>query len=168
MPVRRRAAHGLNALRARSRLGRARVPCPPDAGSKHRRRAKNLQPWPPHTADMEPRNNSVSRCAHLSFAPRLTFFRWHNDGASSGMMVLGERSPPEAITWHSCIKQERPCSIHAGGGRRLRFLRFGILRVGRSRSQCQDKRDYQSRHDGFSSRSWHFSGMPWWPPNIRC
>src|ERR1700683_3278364 len=59
----------------------------------------------------------------LSFALRLTCFRRRDNGASIGMMIVGGRSRPEAVTWHSCIKQERPRSIGAGNGRRLRLFR---------------------------------------------
>jgi hypothetical protein len=63
-------------------------------------------------------------------------------------MIVGERSLPDAITSHSSIKKERPCSIRAGNGRRVRLSRLGVLRVGRGRGQCQHKRDCYSRHDG--------------------
>jgi hypothetical protein len=56
------------------------------------------------TADTEPTNNSVNGCADSSFAPRLACFRWHDDGASVGVMIVGDRSLPDAITWHSSIK----------------------------------------------------------------
>jgi hypothetical protein len=56
------------------------------------------------TADTEPTNNSVNGCADSSFAPRLACFRRHDDGASVGVMIVGERSLPEAVTWHSSIK----------------------------------------------------------------
>ena len=58
------------------------------------------------------------------------------------MMIVGERSPPDAVTWHSSIKQERPYSIRAGNGRHVRLSRLSILRVGPGRGQCQHKRDY--------------------------
>ena len=46
----------------------------------------------------------VNGCADLSFAPKLACFRWHDDGASVGVMIVGERSLPDAITSHSSIK----------------------------------------------------------------
>jgi hypothetical protein len=100
------------------------------------------------TADAEPMNNSINECADLSFAPRLACFRWHDDGASVGVMIVGERSLPDAITSNSSIKSERPCSTRARNGRRARLFGPGILRVGRVRGQCQHKRDCQSRHHG--------------------
>jgi hypothetical protein len=66
-------------------------------------------------------------------------------------MIVGGRSLPGAITWHSCIKQERPYSIRAVNGRCGGLSNLGILCVGRGRGHCQNKRDCQSRHDGFSS-----------------
>ena len=51
-----------------------------------------------------PTNNSVNGCADLSFARWLACFRWHDDGASVGVMIAGERSSPGAITGHSSIK----------------------------------------------------------------
>jgi hypothetical protein len=35
-------------------------------------------------------------------------------------MIVGGHPLPLAITFHSSIEQERPCSIRAGIGRRLR------------------------------------------------
>jgi hypothetical protein len=62
--------------------------------------------WESHLARpaTEPMNNSINGCADLSFAPRLACFRWHDDGASVGVMIVGERSLPDAITSHSAIK----------------------------------------------------------------
>ena len=51
-----------------------------------------------------PTNNSVNGCADLSFARWLACFRCHDDGASVGVMIVGDRSPPDAVTWHSSIK----------------------------------------------------------------
>jgi hypothetical protein len=48
--------------------------------------------------------NSINGCADLSFARRLACFRWHDDGAGAGVMIVGERSLPDAITSHSSIK----------------------------------------------------------------
>jgi len=56
------------------------------------------------TADTEPMNNSVIGCADSSFARWLACFRWHDDGASVGVMIVGDRSPPDAVTWHTSIK----------------------------------------------------------------
>jgi hypothetical protein len=56
------------------------------------------------TADTELMNNSIDGCVDSSFAPRLACFRWHDDGASVGVMIVGERSLPDAITSHSSIK----------------------------------------------------------------
>jgi hypothetical protein len=39
-----------------------------------------------------------------SLAPRLACFRGHDDGASVGAMIVGERALPGAITSHSSIK----------------------------------------------------------------
>lgn len=39
-----------------------------------------------------------------SLALRLACFRWRDDGASAGVMIVGERSPLDAITSHSPIK----------------------------------------------------------------
>ena len=100
------------------------------------------------TVDTEPTNNSVNGCAGSSFARWLACFRWHDDGASVGVMIVGDRSPPDAVTWHSSIKKERPCSIRAGNGRRVRLSRLSILGVGCGRGQCHHKRDCWSRHDG--------------------
>ena len=50
--------------------------------------------------------------------------------------AAGLDAGPDTIAWHSCIKQERLCSIVAGSGRRVR-----LLRIGRVRRQCQHKRD---------------------------
>ena len=90
-------------------------------------------------ADTELINNSTNGGGDSSFASRLACFRWHDDGASVGM--IGERSLPEAITSHSSIKQERLCSIRAGNGRRMRLSRLGILRVGVGGGRGQNKRD---------------------------
>jgi hypothetical protein len=38
------------------------------------------------------------------FARRLAYFRWHDDGASGGVMIVGERSLADAITSHSSVK----------------------------------------------------------------
>jgi hypothetical protein len=67
---------------------------------------------------MEPVKNSIN--ADLSFAPRLACFWCHEDGAS-GVIIVGERSLTDAITSHSSIKKERPCSIRAGNGRGVRL-----------------------------------------------
>jgi hypothetical protein len=40
----------------------------------------------------------------LSFAPWLVFSRWHDDGTGAGVMIVGGRSLPDAITWHPAIK----------------------------------------------------------------
>ena len=95
----------------------------------------------------EPMNNSRNRRADSASAPRLACFRRHDDGAGIGVTIVGG-SLPLAITWHSSIKQERPCSIRVGNGRRVRLDGPGILRVGRGRRQRQHKRDCHSRHDG--------------------
>ena len=61
-------------------------------------------------------NNSVDGRADSSFA-RLACFRWHDGGASAGVMIVGERSLSVAITspfvhqigmavFHSC--RQRP------------------------------------------------------------
>jgi hypothetical protein len=68
-------------------------------GSRSRRR---LEPAVA-TADTEPMNN-FNGCADSSFAPRLACFRWHDDGPSVWVMIVGDRSLPDAITWHSSIK----------------------------------------------------------------
>jgi hypothetical protein len=81
------------------------------------------------------------RRAHSLFAPRLACFRWRDDGAGVEVMIVGQRSLPEAITAHSSIEQERPCPIGAGNEWRARLFGLGILRVGRGRGQCQHKCD---------------------------
>jgi hypothetical protein len=55
------------------------------------------------TADTEPTNNSVNGCADSSFACWLACFRWHDDGASVEVVIVGDRSPPDVVTWHSSI-----------------------------------------------------------------
>jgi len=52
---------------------------------------------------------------------------------------------PDAITSHSSIKQERTCSIRAGGRRRGRLWR-PVLGVGRGHRQSQHNDDCYSRH----------------------
>jgi hypothetical protein len=43
-----------------------------------------------------------------SFALRLACLRWHDDGAGFVVILVGDRSSPGAVAWHSSIKQERP------------------------------------------------------------
>jgi hypothetical protein len=66
-------------------------------------------------------------------------------------MIVGDRSPPDAVTWHSSIKQERPCSIRAGNGRRVRLSRLGILRGRSGRGQCPTSAIASLDMTGFSS-----------------
>jgi hypothetical protein len=79
--------------------------------------------------------------ADSSFAAGLACLRWHDDGAGAGVTIVGERSLTGAVTSHSSVKQERPCSIGAGNGRRVGLSRPGILRVGPGRGQGQHERD---------------------------
>jgi hypothetical protein len=51
----------------------------------------------------EPMNNSINGCADSLFEPGLACFRWHDDGASVGVMIVGERSLSDTITSHSSI-----------------------------------------------------------------
>jgi hypothetical protein len=44
-------------------------------------------------------------------------------------MIVGERSLPVAIPFHSPNKQERPRSVRAGNGRRLGLFKLGGLRL---------------------------------------
>src|SRR4051812_43426288 len=94
-----------------------------------RSRNRGLQGNPQWLLDSEVTSNSGNGCAGLSLVPWLAGFRWHDNRASVGMTVVGAHSLPGAITSHSSIKEERPCSIRAGNGRRLRLFGPSILRV---------------------------------------
>ena len=81
------------------------------------------------------------RVGNSLFGRGLACFRWHDDGATVGTMIVDARSLPVAIAFHSPIKQERPRFICAGNGRRLRLFRLGGLRIGCGRGQCRHKCD---------------------------
>jgi hypothetical protein len=51
---------------------------------------------------------SLNPSYKLSFALRLACLRWHDDGASFVVILVGDRSSPGAVAWHSSVEQERP------------------------------------------------------------
>lgn len=56
------------------------------------------------TANTELINHSTNGGGDSSFVPRLACLRWHDDGAGVGVLMVGERSLPDAVTLHSSIK----------------------------------------------------------------
>ena len=55
-------------------------------------------------------NNSINGCEDLSFALRLACFRWHDDGASVGVMIVGERAVT-TLTVNPLGSRELTCSV---------------------------------------------------------